>query len=411
MKKIQKIKLLQFKESLSRLLFYGLVFILPANLGLHFIYNEAYIRGLLVDYLVPAIYVQDIIIIFLLVLNFKAVFKQALKMNKFLVWFIFAVFLSSFNKEFLQISLFNFFKLCLYIGLMLYVKADFDYRKHFKEVVGIISLTVLVLSVLAFFQWRGQGSVFDNYLFFGEQPYSIATPGINIENFFGVSRVPPYGTFRHPNVFGGFLSITLLWILARAKDSRFLKLVFLAGLLTLFFTLSKLAWISFLLGLLILVNKGVGVRKARAVFWLIIILFITSFNLSFVPNIGNIHDNPSYYRRTALQEASYKLTKLRPLFGVGYGTSTAYTGSFAPLDRDLRFAQPPHSIFVLSLVESGIFAFFTFLIFFVKSIKQSQKKTLLLIALLQIMFLGSYDHYFFTMQQTQILFWLLIGFI
>jgi hypothetical protein len=86
----------------------------------------------------------------------------------------------------------------------------------------------------------------------GEQPYAYGTRNIVKTNFFGVARIPPYGLFRHPNIFGGFLAVTLLWVLFLLKTSYrgrwrswFLVIVLFMGMFMLFLTMSSVAWISF----------------------------------------------------------------------------------------------------------------------------------------------------------------------
>jgi O-antigen ligase len=411
MKAFKKKHLLAYKDFGSKILFYLLILILPINLGLHFVGGEAFIGGKLIDYLVPTVYLQDLLVLALLLLNLRKVVKAFSQESKFLWWFLFALFLSTLNPVFFTISLSMFFRTLLYTLLMVYVKSTFNYEKDFLGVVKALALTILLLSLLAILQWRKQGAVFENYLFFGEQPYSLATPGINVENYFGVARVPPYGTFRHPNVFAGYLSIILILLLAFMRKNTFLKAVFILGTVTLFFTLSKFAWLSFLFAIIFWFLLK---QRSKAVSWIIALffcIFAFSFTLPLWRGISLINDHPSYYRRADLLESSYQLFKIKPLFGVGYGTSTAYIDHYLPPKNDIRFAQPPHNIFVLILVEAGIFAFISYLLFFTEKLRLAKAKPLLLLSLLQVLFLGSFDHYFFTMHQTHLLLWLILGFI
>lgn len=398
-------------NKISRILFYILLLILPLNLGLHFTLTQSYVNGILIDYLVPTLYLQDIVVFIIVVLNIKKIMGSLTKKNRYLVWFLFAVLLSVLGSAHFLISLTAFMRLLLYVALMLFINVTFEYKKDFLTITKFLAVSALLLSCLALLQWRNQGSVFNNYLFFGEQPYTAATPGINLENYFGLTRVPPYGTFRHPNVLAGFLVLILILALGQINKSAFLKFVFVIGIVTLFFTLSKFAWISFLLSIIFwfLIKQ-----RSKAVTWVIGVFFIIlalSFTLPFFRNFSLVKDQPSFYRRADLLEASYRMVKIRPLFGVGFDNSTAYIDRFLPLQKDLRFTQPPHNIFVLILVESGIFAFITFLLFFVGKLKEAKAKPLLLAALLQILFLGSFDHYFITMHQTDLLFWIILAFV
>jgi hypothetical protein len=293
---------------------------------------------------------------------------------------------------------------------MLVIKYKFRGEETLKKMVYIFSTSVILLSLLAIQQWVGQGSVFDNYLFFGEQPYSISTPGINVENFFGKARVPPYGTFKHPNIFGGILSIVLVWFLFYMGKSKVIKVAFVSGAIALFLSLSKFAWISFVLGAafhLMLKKKNRHMQK--------IALVITGLSIAlalflpYFPEISGFSEKPSYYRRADLLNSSYRLISLDPLFGVGYGSSTAYIDKYLPSKHDIRFAQPPHNIFVLLLTEAGAFALLFFTMFLFKSVKKSFRNPIIFTSLMQIIFLGIFDHYFFTIHQSQLLLWLVLG--
>ena len=49
--------------------FYLIVFLIPLNLAKHFPLASSYVSGNLVDYLIPAIYLTDILIILLLIIK------------------------------------------------------------------------------------------------------------------------------------------------------------------------------------------------------------------------------------------------------------------------------------------------------------------------------------------------------
>ena len=50
------------KENLDKLVFYLLIIFLPINLGKHFEILDSYVWGFLSDYLIPTVYVQDILV-------------------------------------------------------------------------------------------------------------------------------------------------------------------------------------------------------------------------------------------------------------------------------------------------------------------------------------------------------------
>ncbi|MFC1722154.1 O-antigen ligase family protein [Patescibacteria group bacterium] len=399
-------------SKLSKYLFYLTILILPVNLGYHFLISDAYVKGLLLDYLIPTFYLQDFLIILLLALNIKRIRVKGDSSDKFLLWFLFSVFLSTLISDYFISSFTAFLRLSLYALFMLYVKNNINFNREYKRITIILGISILLISILSLFQWVKQSSVFDNYLFFGEQPYSISTPGINIENFFGESKVPPYATFRHPNILGGILSILLVWFLLNIEKNIFLKIAFILGVVVLFFTLAKFAWISFGLGLFVLfVHKKYETNWFKITYFIVMLSLVVGFIFPKFPYINIFSYHPSFYRRADLLIASYKLISKKPLFGVGYNSSTAFIDVHMPSKNDIRFAQPTHNIFILTFVESGIFAFHAFLFFIFLKLKKSKVNIALTISLMQIVFLGSFDHYFMTIHQTQLLMWLILGFI
>jgi hypothetical protein len=88
------------KHKTSKLLFFLLVLIIPLNVGKHVVLRESYVSGLLVDYLIPTIYVQDIVALLLLLaavveaFNSKKTFFASPALAVLAV-FLFAVFLSA----------------------------------------------------------------------------------------------------------------------------------------------------------------------------------------------------------------------------------------------------------------------------------------------------------------------------
>ena len=53
---------------LQRWIFYWLVFLIPSNLAKHWPQSWSYVNGILVDYLIPTVYLTDILVVALLVL-------------------------------------------------------------------------------------------------------------------------------------------------------------------------------------------------------------------------------------------------------------------------------------------------------------------------------------------------------
>jgi O-antigen ligase len=401
---------------LSKKLFFILVLLLPLNLGKHFEIHDSYVWGILSDYLVPVLYVQDILVLGILAfwLYEKGIpsRKNVLdflndRINQILILLIFAVGFSVAGSDRLLSSGAIFLRLILYIFLFFYTKKEVEPEKDFGIILKLLAAGVIFLSVLAAAQFIKQGSLFNNYLFLGEQPYTTSTWGINKENVLGVTKVPAYGLFRHPNIFGGFLSVVLIWIVSRIKSSKLLIVAFILGLAGLFLTFSFVAWAGFITGLASFFyiryygETTYEERKGR-----IVVVFLAMFLLInlLVPLLVNFQQ-PSLFRRGSLYLFSLSTIAKNPFFGTGPGGFITGLG-------DMRFTQPVHNIFLLVFSECGVFSFLLFVAVFVYAIKRMINPSyffVFLISLLQIAFMGSLDHYFWSIHQTSALMWITLG--
>lgn len=402
-------------------LFYLLVFLLPLNLGKHFIVSESYVKSYLVDYLIPTVWATDLLVFVLLVL--WLVTGGVRKISKFPHLGVILVFLTVLLPSValaprIVPSIYVYLSFLLHVLFMLFVASNVDPERVFGRMVAIMSVSVLLLSVLAFFQWKNQGSVFDNYLFFGEQPYSLSTDNIALVNFFGFLKVPAYGTFRHPNILGGFLAIVVFWgyaLLLLGSKSNLLKFSFVFGFLALFLTFSETAILAMFLGMIFLVSiRKFGKRGVIASLFVTFAIFFFSLFLPVLSKVGWFQEEPSIYRRSNLQKSAYMMLEDTPSFGVGLGNFTVKVEEYLPRSQVLRFMQPVHNIFVLIFAESGIFALMVLFIVLLAAMATLLDRAfgipaIIFVSILQFFILGSFDHYLLTIQQMQLLFWLTVG--
>jgi len=409
----------------SKKIFYLLVLFLPVNLGKHFEILDSYVWGLVVDYLVPTIYVQDILVVIILlfwVLEKGVPKKETLirllntKYIQVLIFFLFSTLLSVLTAQRFIPSIYAFIRLFLYTGLFLYVVYEVKLENDFYKIVSLVSYAIIFLGVLGTAQFLNQGSVFNNYLFLGEQPYSASTWGAVREEVFGVAKVASYGLFKHPNTFGGFLAIVLIWVYTCIKRNKRFVIPFLIGTLALTLTFSYTAWVCLLIGLFLtslIKSQWCGLRKT-----LLISLVGFSILMTFLPIIRELnpelYSHPSFYRRSNLIIGAKRMIEERPLFGVGLNNFTLLIDTHMPVFSDLRFTQPVHNVFLLLFSEIGIlgFVFFVLFIFYIsRRLIRFRFLDILLVSFIQILFLFSWDHYFLTQHQTHLLFWLVIGLI
>ena len=337
---------------------------LPIGLAKHFVFNRSYVNGLLVNYLIPTVYVLDVLI--LLVLFFWFLDKFVTPKFRYLRFdSVFTVFILLFFVSFLFSSVLAIRVYPAFIGLLrwvvyglfgLYILEEVDIKVRLKNIFKWISFGVLTVSLLGITQSVKQTSLFNNYLFFGEQPYSINSLGIDKENFFGRYVVPSYGTFLHPNIFGGFLSITLIWLLTLKKKIH--KSVFFVGTVALLTTLSFFSWVAFVVGLAALKSEKLAVCFTAALFLVGLLL----------PVLGtqNVYKNTSsLYRRGDLETKAYEVISTKYMYGVGLSNFTVLSES------PFGFNQPVHNIFLLFIAETGFFPLVFVVLIFLYLAKKS----------------------------------------
>jgi O-antigen ligase len=410
-------------------LFYLILFLVPSNLAKHFILPSSYVSGILVDYLIPTIYLTDILIIILLLSSFlkksSPKIKQLTLFNQpkpkplfiFLLLLLPSVILASSPVP----AIYKWLKLLELVIFTLWIKKNLNLTDHLNPIINVLSASVLFQSLLSLTQWFKQASVF-GFKFLGEQPFNSATPGIDkITWFTGAIKIPPLGTFPHPNILAGFLSLTLPLILFKLfnKTSKptlklrtkiLLSLSALLGLTTLFLTFSLSAWLAFLLiGLPSVLLLTIKIRPLK----LILIysgLFLILF--SFVTKLTFLAPASSFSRRSELTKIALKMIQDKPMFGIGLNNFTIKLEDYGHVTATTRFLQPVHNIYLLILSETGFIGLTGFIYLSGSILKrlwfQRKSKTILnsvfWIAFSTLLFLGLFDHYPFTVQQSLLLF-------
>lgn len=433
-----------------------IVFAIPLNLGKHFIIPSSYVNGLLVDYLIPTLYVQDILVFcFSLVFIFEATksknranYKSSFsKINK--SWliplatiFIFSFGLSSIGSvnitaslvAFLRFSLYTFFCFSAVIVLLESDKSENlplstggnledielgaqTFYSNYPVFLKVAFFSLFLFLVLGTVQLVLQRSVFNNYLVLGEQPYTSATFGISVETFFGNKYVPPYSTFRHPNVFAGYVGLLVFFLFTNLKDLRnlvsrkLLVLCFTMCVIVLVSASSFNAFLAILIGFLLYYgfsssanNKNRQAGVTLAIFILSIVISF-SFLINTVPDFTSVY-SPSVVVRAALASKSKHIIIDNSLFGTGLATSPQLLESYY-FERERRFPQPVHNIFLLLGSETGLIGLVLFLSFFLYTLRffYINKNYGSLCFVLLYFLLGLFDHFIFTSHQILLLFW------
>jgi len=377
------------------LLFLTLLF-LPTQLGKHFWPDFSYIYSLKIDYLSPALYLWDLLVIGLVIVWFlsrPAVNKSALNL---LLLFLLTQVLSLLGADNPGAGLVRL-EQYLVVGSFGLFLASQDFKGLLKRIYWTLGLGILGESVIAILQFIKSGSI--DFWILGERTFSISTPGIAKFDFYGSQFLRPYATFPHPNVLAGFILIGISIIYQVIRKSHGLaRLALVFGGITVFFAMSRAAILAGLILTALFVKRK----------WLIglglLILLLSPVLFTRFSSLFNF-DNLTLLRREEQVGAALQIFLKYPLAGVGLN-------NFIPtIANDLtvgpsRFLQPVHNIFLLALSETGLvglvglvvlIGFPLLKLFHLYPIRHTLYPILL--PWLIILFLGMFDHYLLTLPQ------------
>jgi len=342
------------------------------------------------------------------------------------------------------------------------VEQFYQSKKLLKRFFQIIISVSIIQSIIAIIQFLMQRSI--GLIWLKESIISQDILGVAKIIFNGHPYIRAYGLFPHPNILGGFLVASIMisisyyklfhveqfdgfkkYLKTCFKNFRFITIVPRGTIcmvsiisiqgLALLLTFSKSAIIGLFIGFFYL-----GIKKCstpvqmfhvehstgrawnifsvfkmnsayKKVFLILIILILTLIILR--PDIYSLLFK-------SLQERSFYLNVSRgtflshPLIGIGSGQFVINMQSIAGI-QTWQY-QPVHNVFLLVLNEFGIIIFFMFLYFIYKMfhVEHFPEQTLgvyFKAILAAFVFIMLFDHYFWDIQQGQILLWLAFGFI
>jgi O-antigen ligase len=345
-------------------LFGLLLIVAPSNLFLVLCDSCGYVQGLRSDYLIPRLYASDVLLIAILLLNWKALLSliksgsaRAKKFSLVLLLIIGFV-IRQFLSLHVSAALWNFIQILMLggVGWLLLTKQLVSKKTW---IVGL-SVALLLQTSLGWYQFVQQKPLLP-YYFLGET---------NIRRKIGIpqamypfaqlgERAIPHGTTAHPNVLAGFIalySILLITFLLRKKDSPQLK-IFVSITIA-------LSWSVFFLtqsfsGAALLVSGGlvlISYTYLKKIRWLSVALvvgiFISGLLLSYIHN-----DSTSITRRQYLLDSSFAYIKSsipHAIWGTGISNFTSSSEEFSSSKEVVRFNQPVHNVGWLFLAENGL---------------------------------------------------------
>ncbi|HAT03427.1 MAG TPA: hypothetical protein DCS29_01455 [Candidatus Magasanikbacteria bacterium] len=238
-----------------------------------------------------------------------------------------------------------------------------------------------------------------------------------------------YGSFSHPNIFGGYMSMALVWgftlfivsICAKRYQYTFQFLISAILLFGLFVSLSRSALIGICFALMIMFLHGLYIRKHFFVssnFIFIIGLFL-SLGVIFSPMLQtrfspeSITEVRSITERVDSVDESFKLSTIYTWYGAGIGNYTHALYTLNPTRPGWEY-QPVHNMWLLLLVEVGwvgcilaVGVYLTMIVFLYYFVQQKKKRMGWFVDNMQFFYkvtifsffyliLAMFDHYLFS---------------
>jgi hypothetical protein len=237
-----------------------------------------------------------------------------------------------------------------------------------REMVGAISIGALLPLGIGLYQFFAQDLFASVWL--GMSGPDVADGGVSVIQFGDERWLRAYGTFAHPNIFGGYLAIIAMAILLRLQEKTrewvqagYMGMLVLIGTI-LVFTMSRSAWLALATGVTVLmmyilqrlsldarfrvqkglVVLGIGILFGASIAWPLVSSRIFG---------GSAHEYASQHERLALQDIAFNLFWQHPIVGVGPGNMTAALIAYDDTKAGYAY-QPVHSVPLLLFVEYGI---------------------------------------------------------
>ena len=384
----------KYVNKISTILILLIIITFPINQQIHFRPFPT-VDGFIIDYLILKVSLPEVLILCLFVLNSWRIFNSFTRIH-FLIFFsfVFILILSIFSSKYKSLSIYeNLIWLTVFVnGYLLYKKPELVDAVFLSK---SIKIWIIILFVLGFAQFINQGSVFNNYRWTGEFPYSERNLFIKQRGNILTDFMPPMGIFSHANIFGAYI-LFLLVILNFLKKDAFkyhfcsLGIIILTGSIPVI-----IAYFSFIFFI-----RYYRFLNPKFIYILLFFSFLPIFLDS-----KYFSENFSIFRRVYLLDISENYFLNNPLnlvFGSGYYNYFSIIRGELWNYEIIRFFQPPHNIFILILWNYGLVFLILFIFLLVKTLKTLSKKYLQILFL--IIFLGTFDHYLITNHQFRVLY-------
>jgi len=239
----------------------------------------------------------------------------------------------------------------------------------FGEAVKWLALGAVLPAMLGIWQFFSQSTLAFKWL--GLAEHIASNPGASVVVGDEIGRwLRAYGTFSHPNVFGGYLvMVIVLMLFAHAKCEKLRKceittfsIIYILIISALFFSFSRSALLALII--VILLNCFIVFWRKKylspityhlsLIFLITIILSIILFPALKVRILtASPNEVTSVVERAQGFNESWEIFKDNLWLGVGTGNYTAYLQKTDPTRQPWEY-QPVHNVGLLFLAESGV---------------------------------------------------------
>ncbi len=388
---------------LERFLFGLFVLIFPSQLAYHLWPNFSHPFGLPVDYLSPAIYFVDLLVMLILLIRLPrnpTFFRQRFRV---VVLLFIAILLFVLNTS--RVPLLSLYKVTIFFLYLCFIYSYVLSADYFSKVFfRILPFTVLWLSLLSVSQFYLSGEVGGLLYYLGERPLSLSSSAVAKHTlpYFG-THLRSYATFPHPNALAGFLAVCLMLLFPKHTHSvqkkGFTHFVILLGLLAIFLTGSFGTVVAALLSfcLLTCTHRPKLLFVCMIVLGLIVQVWIQLRPLSLS---GRLNQLPIWQN----------LINKYPVWGTGLGAYVYVSINSFPNIYAVS-SQPIHNTYLLLITELGVIPFLVVIVTLCWGIAKLMHNLSVnhLFSWTFILFSGFFDHYWLTSHQNFLLIMILTG--
>lgn len=370
-----------------------------------FFHTDPYVSGIATNYLIPTLSILDLGLVLLIA---SYVYEFGVKHVKVLLhtyslwillfvgYLVFSTLLSS-----SLLTLLNGGRLILGSVCLILAIDFFKLQKHkdfWEYMLVVLLVSVLVQGILGVLQFKmgaslGLGLLGESQIVSGMQGSSFVT--LNNEVF-----LRAYGTFPHPNIFGGYLVMCLLLslYLYMREDFRWKRGSILLGILSsvfVVFTFSRICMLLVLIVWLVFLSFKFVVRKKGMYSFSIGLLVERFLNLL-------SGGDTSWSDRVNLMRSSFVVIRENWLMGIGLGRFTKGMENNIPLTSNgVMLIQPVHNVPLLMVSELGVVGTLLYCVLLGSILLRNVKKTSWFkwLAIFILIVIGCFDHYLFSLPQ------------